>query len=165
MEKEESHNNITVYYGLGKGKTHAALGRGVVAAGQGLRVNIIQFFKSKKDFNIDYFSRLEPELKYFRFQKSEGSFDSLDDEQKKEECVNMQNGLSFAKKVMTTRGCDVLILDEFLGLVESGLISPQEVETLFACKPPSMQLIITGQVLNEVVRRAAGEVYNITPDK
>jgi cob(I)alamin adenosyltransferase len=154
--------NLTVYYGEGRGKTNAAIGKAILAAGQGRSVDIIQFFKAKNEQNDEYFKRLEPEIKLFRFQRSEGCFDDLTPEQKEEECMNMKNGINFAKKVMTTRECDLLILDEFLGLVQNKMFNEEELSSFFAAKPEEMELILTGQELSSQVRENASEVYNIT---
>ena len=69
-------------------------------------------------------------LKLFRFQKAEEAFEDLPDAEKAEEIKNLKNALNFARKVLVTEECDVLILDEVLGLVEAGVI---EAEELRAC--------------------------------
>ena len=56
--------------------------------------------------------RLEPEIKVFCFEKSEKDYQSLSPEEQQEEVMNIKNGLNFARKVLTTDGCDILILDE-----------------------------------------------------
>ena len=55
--------------------------------------------------------------KLFRFERENESYDCLLDSQKKEERQNILNGFNFAKKVIDTGECDVLVLDEVLGLV------------------------------------------------
>lgn len=42
----------------------------------------------------------------------------------------MKNGLNFAKKVLVTGECNVLILDEVLGLIDAGVISSEELEAV-----------------------------------
>ena len=53
---------VTVYCGDGKGKTTAALGYALQAAGQGDNVIIIQFLKGRKEEEMEYLRRLEPDL-------------------------------------------------------------------------------------------------------
>ena len=55
---------------------------------------------------------MEPEIKLFRFEKSDGNFVELPEEKKQEEIQNIRNGIGFAKKVLTTGECDLLILDD-----------------------------------------------------
>ena len=53
---------------------------------------------------------------------------------KKEENCNIRNGLNYARKVLVTQECDMLILDEILGAVEFGIITEEEVEELIRTK-------------------------------
>ena len=52
-----------LFCGEGKGKSMAALGKAVLAASYGKSVMIIQFLKERGDENIEFFRRLEPEIK------------------------------------------------------------------------------------------------------
>lgn len=136
--------SIHIYCGEGKGKTTAAIGQGIREASQGRSVIIIQFMKEKSAEEIGFIQRLEPEIKLFRFQKSEGSFDQLADDEKAEEIQNLRNGLNFARKVLVTEECDVLILDEVLGLIEAHVIEAEDLYALFDAKHEGTSLILTG---------------------
>lgn len=136
--------SIHIYCGEGKGKTPAALGQGIRKASQRKSVIIIQFLKEKNAEEIDFVQKLEPEIKLFRFQKSEESFCSLTDEVKQEEIQNLRNGLNFARKVLVTEECDVLILDEVLGLIEEQIITAEELRALFDVKHEETEMILTG---------------------
>ena len=77
---------------------------------------MVQFLKGMLgEGAADVLKRLEPDLKFFRFEHSKERFEDLPEDQKHEELMNMRNGFNFARKVMTTGECDVLILDEILG--------------------------------------------------
>ena len=54
---------------------------------------------------------------------------------------------------------------EVRGIVDEKVISPEEICELFAAKPEEMTLVCTGRVLDEKIREAADEVYNIAPEK
>ena len=103
---------VQVFYGPGKGKTSAAVGQCIRAASLGQSVIIIQFLKGKDAEEFNFLERLEPDIKLFRFEKSEESYDLLLPSQQKEEKQNILNGFNFAKKVIDTGECDVLVLDE-----------------------------------------------------
>ena len=156
---------IQIYYGEGHGKSTAAIGSAIRVASEGKSVMIIQFLKGKNESELTFLSRLEPEIKVFRFAKSDACFESLSDEEKQEESMNLRNGFNYGKKVVTTGACDMLILDEVLGIVDEKVISPQEICELFAAKPEEMTLVCTGRVLEQSIREAADEVYNIAPEK
>lgn len=48
--------------------------------------------------NAEYLKRLEPEIKFFRFEKSSAEYASLDEAAREEEKMNIRNGLNFAKR-------------------------------------------------------------------
>lgn len=156
--------SIQIYYGDGRGKTNAALGNALRAAGEGKTVVIVQFLKGKGDTGMDFLQRLEPEIKIFRFEKSEGYYEELSEEEKDEEKMNMKNGLNFAKKVLVTGECNVLILDEVLGLIDNGVVSSAELEAVLNAKSEDEEIIMTGRVLEASVRAYADEIYNITAE-
>ena len=112
------------------GKSPAALGKAVMAAAAGERVVIIQFLKGRGLQDTEFIRRLEPEIKIFRFEKSETDFVALSEDKKQEEIVNIKNGLNFAKKVLTTGECDLLILDEVLGLIDNEIITVEDLKNL-----------------------------------
>ncbi len=79
--------------------------------------------------------------------------------------MNMRNGLNFAKKVLVTGECNLLILDEVLGLVDNGVITSEELETLLQAKTDETEIIMTGRVLGEPMRAYADEIYHIEAEK
>ena len=157
--------SVQVYYGAGRGKSPAALGRAIRAAAEGKTVFIIQFLKGKSDEEMEFLKRLEPEIKFFRFEKSEEYFSELSEEEQLEEVKNIKNGINFAKKVLTTGECDLVILDEVLGLVDHGLIDAEELKTLIGARLDDTDLIMTGWVLSDELRPYIDEIYHLIPEK
>lgn len=151
---------IYIYTGDGRGKSPAALGRAIEAAVNGKQVVIIQFLKGRGLEESDFLRRLEPEIKLFRFEKSEVSFEELPEEKMKEEVMNIRNGINFAKKVLMTGECDLLILDEVLGLVEMGIISVEDLKTMLEAREET-SVILTGITLNDQICVLADEVSKI----
>lgn len=135
---------VHIIFGEGRGKTTSAIGQAIRAASEGKSVIIIQFLKEKQRDDIGFIRRLEPEIKVFRFEKTEKSFDSLSEEERQEEIQNLRNALNFARKVLVTEECDVLILDEVLGLVEHGIAGTSEIRGLLEAKHDDTELILTG---------------------
>lgn len=161
MEK----GSIKILYGEGRGKSIAALGRAVQAAAQGENVFIIQFLKEKNDPLMDMIKRLEPEIKFFRFEKKDERYEDLSDEEKQEEKMNIKNGINFAKKVLVTGECSLLILDEALGLVDCDIISWEELNALLSAKSDDTEIVLTGRVLNDTARDAADEICHMVSEK
>ena len=77
----------------------------------------------------------------------------------------MKNGLNFDKKLLDTGECNVLILDEVLGLIDAGVISSEELEAVLKAKMDETEIIMTGRVLEESIRSYADEIYKITAEK
>lgn len=138
---------VKIYCGEGKGKSTASLGRALVCASEGKDVFMIQFLKGRHTGTLDYLKRLEPEVKVFRFEKMNHYYDELSETEQQEENINILNGMNFAKKVLTIGECDVLILDEVLGLVDLGIIHVSDIIHLIHTKPEEMELILTGRNL------------------
>ena len=153
--------SILIYSGDGHGKSPAALGRAVQAAAEGKQVVILQFLKGKGADEFSFLRRLEPEIKFFRFEKSEGDFSSLSREQQEEECRNIRNGIGFAKKVLSTGECDLLILDEVLGLIDNEIITVEDLKRLLESKAEETTVIMTGIQLSDEVCILADEVSRI----
>lgn len=151
---------IFIYTGDGRGKSPAAIGRAVQTAVAGKSVVIIQFLKGKGLEDSDFLRRMEPEIKLFRFEKSEGNFSELSEEKKRDEIANIKNGINFAKKVLTTGESDLLILDEVLGLVENDIITVDELKTLLESQDET-DIIMTGTTLKDEICVLADEVSRI----
>lgn len=151
---------IHIYSGDGRGKSPAAIGRAVEAAVEGKHVVIIQFLKGQGLGDSDFLRRMEPEIKVFHFEKSDENFEELPEDKKQEEIANIKNGINFARKVLTTGECDLLILDEVLGLVEKNIISVEELRDILELRE-DMDVIMTGIALNDEVCIWADEVSQI----
>jgi len=134
---------ICVYTGDGKGKTTAALGAAFRAAGQGLKVLILQFMKRQR--NIGEIKALECtelpiELKqygYRLFFKSRAC-EPID-------ILRAAQGLVAFQQAMESLTYDLIILDEINIAIDFGLIAFEEVLRLIAHKPNELHLILTGR--------------------
>lgn len=152
---------VKIYCGEGKGKSTSSLGRALVCASEGKEVFMIQFLKGRHTGTLDYLKRLEPEVQVFRFEKMSRYYEELTQSEQQEENINILNGVNFAKKVLTIGECDVLILDEILGLVDLGILSVSDVIHLIHIKPEEMELILTGRNLPEELRSEADYISEI----
>jgi cob(I)alamin adenosyltransferase len=160
-----SAGKVQVYYGDGRGKTSAALGYAIHEASKGESVVIIQFLKQKDDDEISFISRLEPEIRLFRFQKSEKFYDELSEQEQLDEQMNMKNGMNYARKVLQTGECKVLILDEVLGLLDHQIIADEELINLIGVKSEETDLILTGRHIREEIMTHSDFVYEIRTKK
>ena len=134
--------------GSGTDKTALAYGKAMNALLQQKRVIIIQFLKgSQEDADWSLIKRLEPELKVFHFEKANKCFHELSDDEKEDARLSIRNGLNFAKKVMATAECDLLILDELLSLFELQIVTIEEFLHMISCQG-NVELLLTGRELS-----------------
>lgn len=161
--------NIEIVCGEnGSGKTALALGRALQALTRQNDAIVIQFLKGRqKAEDLETIKRLEPELKIFCFEKASVCFEQLNDEEKQEERINILNGLNYAKKVLTTGECGLLVLDEVLGLLDQGIVGEEELCNVLNCRGES-DVILTGQKLPEHPEQLAdriGRIVHVEVDK
>jgi len=155
-----ANGRVAIFTGDGRGKSSAAIGRAIGAAAAGKSVVMIQFLKGKGLGDSDFLRRMEPEIKIFGFEKSEGNFDELPEEKKKEEIRNLCNGINYAKKVLATGECDLLVLDEVLGVLEMGIISVDDFKCILENRGET-DIILTGITLTQEVGCLVDEIQRI----
>lgn len=134
---------IHVYTGNGKGKTTAALGLALRAAGQGLSVTMIQFLKGEADIGeIKAAAAFLPKFVIkptgqpgFTFRREI----SIEDREQAAEAIEL------ASKIVHDGSTDVLILDEVNVAVSLGLVPEGWLISLMENKPKAMELVLTGR--------------------
>lgn len=155
-------SKVQVICGPGIGKTSAAIGYGIKRAGVGKEVIIVQFLKGSETGDYNLLSRLEPEIKLLSFERVGKCYDELTPEQQKEQKANIMNGFHYARKVIQTNECDILILDESLGLVDSGIIGVNQITELVELAEESeMEIVLTGRILPDEIMEISDIVTRI----
>ncbi len=152
-----------VICGTGRGKTSLAIGKCLQASTMGKSVIIIQFLKGKDKGDTEFLENLDrQDIKIFRFEKQEACYNDLNEEEQKEEQTNILNGLNFARKVIVTRECDLLVLDEALGLLEMGIASEEMMREMLDQTEGSMHVILTGVNIPDWLTRYADSITTVT---
>ncbi len=131
---------VEIYTGEGKGKTTAALGLALRAAGYGLRTVIIQFIKSADCGEHYACGRLAPHVTILPLGNG-FVFGCPRDDQRY--CAIQ--ALAAAHDVITEGAADVVVLDEINCALACGLLSLKEVLQLIDLRPSQMELILTGR--------------------
>jgi cob(I)alamin adenosyltransferase len=142
---------IQVYTGDGKGKTTAAIGLSVRAAGAGLKVYIAQFIKMGDYSEIKALKRFSDLITVEQFGL--GRF--IKGKPSQEDIEAARLGIEKIKSLMVSPEYDVVILEEANVAVKCGLISANEILDLISLKPENMELVITGRdALPEIIEKA-----------
>ena len=142
---------IQVYTGNGKGKTTAAIGLAVRAAGAGLKVFIAQFMKLGEYSEIKALKRFRDRIVVEQYGL--GRF--LKGEPLERDFKVARIGFKMAWKVMDSGKFDMIILEEANVACRYGLIKEQELLTLMDSKPQNVELVITGRgALPSVIEKA-----------
>ncbi|MGI6114357.1 MAG: cob(I)yrinic acid a,c-diamide adenosyltransferase [Mahellales bacterium] len=155
LKKKLEKGLIQVYTGDGKGKTTAALGQALRAVGGGYSVFMVQFLKGGPSGELISAKKLEPDFCIFRFEKERGFFQTLNDQQRMELKGEINEALAFIKRVLTGEECNILILDEVMGIIHSGLVSTEEICNILSLKPDSMEVILTGRNVPKAIEDMA----------
>ncbi len=142
---------IQVYTGAGKGKTTAALGLALRAAGAGLKVCIIQFIKKRRCSEHKALERFD-DLVTIQ-QHGEGFI--LKRKANTSDINAARTGLEEVRAVMRSGSVDLLILDEANVAVIRGVISRDDLLEVMDMKPRNMELVITGRYADEEVIKKA----------
>lgn len=132
---------IHVYTGPGKGKTTAALGLGLRAAGDGLNVYMIQFMKGRRYSELDAAEQIS---NFTIVQYGRDEFVSKENPEQVD--IDLaQEGFSHAQKIVKNGKYDMVILDEINVAIGYNLISLKDVLKLIEEKPEKVELILTGR--------------------
>jgi cob(I)alamin adenosyltransferase len=143
---------VQVYTGNGKGKTSAAFGLALRAAGRGLKVYVIQFIKGGFDYGEMYVIDKVPNITLKAFGR--GKFVTAKPPDR-EDVKLAEEALQFARKVVESGECDVVILDEVNVALSLGLIRLGDVLTLIKARPAHVELVLTGRSVPEEVVQIA----------
>ncbi len=144
---------VQVYTGDGKGKTTAALGLALRAAGCGLRTYIGQFMKGQRYGELNSVRMLAPFVKIEQFGRR--TFLHVTKNPDPEDIRRARRGLAECRKAMLSGGYDIVVLDEVNVAVFFNLISTADVLSLLDERPASVELVLTGRrAPAAVIRRA-----------
>jgi len=148
------HGYIQVYTGNGKGKTTAALGLALRAAGRGMKTYVAQFLKKGEYGELLAVKRYLPELIVIEqfglpeFHHQENGVSAV-------ERVAAEAGMVAAKKAMLSGDFRIVVLDEINTLLHFKIIAVEPVLQLLAEKPEAIEVILTGRYAPaEILARA-----------
>ncbi len=155
---------IHIYCGNGKGKTTAALGLALRAAGAGMRVHIFQFMKGNPTSEIESLKFI-PNIAVSRLSKNFGFISLMTNDDKKKITMCHNNLLKTAHSQINGQQFDMIIIDEFFAAYNYGLVDRELAEHLVLNKEKNCELILTGRDPSEKFITAADYVSEINAVK
>ncbi len=150
---------IQVYTGNGKGKTSAAIGISVRAAGAGLKTYFVQFMKVFPYSEIESLKQLSEFIEVEQFGKDDFIFRK--EEPNEEEKKEAKQGLVRAEEKMLSGEFDLVILDEICVSIYFKLFAIEQVLSFIEKKPDKVELILTGRYCPEAILEKADLISNI----
>jgi cob(I)alamin adenosyltransferase len=138
-----SKGYVQIYTGDGKGKTTAALGQALRAAGSGLRSFIVQFMKNCPYGEISSLRFLSD---WITIEQYGNDRFVLEKKLPAEKDIRVaQKALQQARKAMVSGEYDIVILDEICIALYYNLLKVEEVSHLLSDKPEHVEIILTGR--------------------
>lgn len=142
---------IQVYTGNGKGKTTAALGLALRAAGAGHKVFIAQFIKKKKCSEHNALERFKDLITIRQYGKGL----ILKREPAESDIRAAGEGLDEIRDIMRSGQYDVIILDEANVAMHCNLFTVEDFLKFITKKPAGLELIITGRYADRKIIKKA----------
>lgn len=132
-----------IYYGDGKGKTTAAIGLAVRAAGSKMKVLFVQFLKAEFSGERHILSHTENVTLTFCPLELKFTFD-MDDKEKAQAAKIFKGIFDNAVTTALTEKYDMVVLDEVFEAINAHMLSESEVYEFITNAPSSMEIVMTG---------------------
>lgn len=155
---------IHIYCGEGKGKTTAATGLIVRAAGHQLRVMLVQFLKDGSSGEIALLRQL-PGVRVVAGQPTRKFTYRMSEAEKQATLDVHRRFFAQAVDAAVHHELDLLVFDEALGAIHSGLLSEQDMVDFLRSKPADLEVVLTGRDPSPALLALADYISNIHCDR
>lgn len=153
MKQKLEKGFIQVYTGNGKGKSTAAIGQAVRAAGFGLKTYFVMFMKEFPYNEIKSLEKLKDHITLVQVGKDDFVYEKVPPSEA--EKSKIKNALAKAKGKMLSGKYDLIVLDEIFVSIYFGLITKEEVIAFINEKPDHVELVLTGRYCpQEIIDKA-----------
>jgi len=147
---------VLIFTGDGKGKTTAALGMALRAAGHGKKVAVVQFVKG--DASVGELQVVQTMPNIDMIQTGLGFLPPPTSPKFERHKTAAQEGLRKAEEIVADGSCFLVILDEICFAVAKGLVKEQQVLELVRQAQPDTCLVLTGREASQAMIAAADTV-------
>lgn len=151
---------VHIYCGDGKGKTSAALGLALRAAGRGKKVLITRFLKTDDSGEVQALRHI-PRITVTPCVREFGFVFRMTDQQKQEAAVWFRQLFQTTCQTAVKEDYDVVIFDELMACVTSNMIPESAILSFLSDRPQNMEVIMTGRNPSAPLLEAADYVSEI----
>ena len=155
---------LQIYTGDGKGKTTASIGQGIRAAGRGYRVCMVQFLKGGPTGELEIIKNI-PNFNIFRFESPRDFVWNLKGDEIEELKLEIKEGYKFIIKTLENNECDLLIIDEIMGVLSYDFITKEEVIKLLESNKNNIEIVMTGRNVPDYLVERADLITEMKPIK
>ncbi|GAA0856360.1 MULTISPECIES: cob(I)yrinic acid a,c-diamide adenosyltransferase [Clostridium] len=152
---------IHIYCGDGKGKTTAAMGLGMRAAGRRKKVLLTQFLKSNKTGELNSIEKLSEFFHVVKGVPAKKFVWNMNEEEKLEVKKEHINRFREVTKKAIEEEYDLLILDEIIATINRDFVMLTEVIDFLNNKPTGLEVVMTGRNPKEELIELADYVSEI----
>lgn len=152
---------VHLYTGNGKGKTTAAVGLAVRATGAGLRVQFVQLMKGRDSAECGPLERLG--IRVLRTGAGEKFVFQMDAAERA--ACRAAHMVCLEEAGRRAVDCDLLVLDEAMGAVATGMLDEAALTVFIKEKPPGLELVLTGRDAPPAVRQLADYITDMQAEK
>ena len=135
---------VHIYCGDGKGKTSAAIGLAVRAAGRGRRVTLMRAMKDCDSGEVMLLSSV-PQVYIIDTPKELKFVWLMDESEKREYSELLAAMLRRARERIASGETDMLVIDEAMSAVSTGLLPEEELLDLIRTRPDGLEIVMTGR--------------------
>ena len=140
---------LHIYTGEGKGKTTAAIGLAVRAAGNGMKVLFVQFLKGGEESGeLKVFKGLQDNIDVIRFDQRHPIFFKKGDT-KEELTKAAKDALKLIDEKIKSGKYNLVILDEINNVVSQGWADVNELKDIIRKRPEGLEIVLTGRGASE----------------
>ncbi len=140
MEKGLMH----IYHGDGKGKTTAAIGLAVRAAGAGMRVSFVQFMKDGTSAELDVLKKIE-KVEVYAIKNTFGFTWNMRDEDRIKLRMHNDRAMRAIIKAVKEEIYQLVIVDEMMSAYQGGFVDKSSVHELVQLCKGTTELVFTGR--------------------
>lgn len=152
---------VHLYTGDGKGKTTAAVGLAVRAAGAGLRVLFVQLMKGRDSAEIAPMERLG--IRVMRANVGEKFVFQMDEAEKA--ACRAAHCACFEEATQQAQHYDVLVLDEAMGALSTGMLAEADLAGFIKQKPPGLEVVLTGRDAPDAIKELADYITDMRAER